>query len=505
MPTARSAAVVAAPLQSAPGHVPIAVFVALLMLGGGLRALGLFGDRCLWIDEAMLALNLVNRTPAQLLEPLDWNQGAPVGFLLAVKGTISALGAAEWSLRLVSFLASLAGMIAFTWVARRTLSPAAAVLAVGLMALSPHLVSYAAECKQYASDAAIAIGLFAVALGLLEGRGGTRRWLALAAAGAGAVWCSHPATFVLGGIGTALLIQAAVARDRMRCRAAALTVGWWLLSFVGCYFLCLKQLGGNKYLTEYWTDHFMPLPPTKIGDAAWVADHLVAFFTMPGGFGGALMPLGGFAAVLGVLGLREFARERWPVALALSLPVGFLLLASGLHKYPFGGRLLLFLIPSAVLLVARGTRAVYEAARDKDRFAAYLVVGVLVLAAVWQTADAIRRPLRYEQLNPVLEQVQSDIRPDDRVYVYYSAVPAFTFYTRDRALPASSVTLGEEHRGDTAGYLSELSSLHGRVWVIHSHPHNHEETAFHTMLDCRGKCERTVKLPGASAWLYILD
>jgi hypothetical protein len=499
------AAVTAAEPAQGPARAPVAALVALVLLGGGLRAGVLFGDRCLWIDESMLALNLVNRTPRQLLDPLDWNQGAPVGFLLAVKGAISALGASEWALRLVPFIASIAGLIGFAWVSRRLLPPYAALLATALFALSPHLVSYSAECKQYASDAAIAVGLLAVALGLLEGKSGFARWFALAAAGAVAVWCSHPAAFILGGIGTALLLRALIERARAGFISAASAVACWLASFGACYLLCLKQLGANKYLTDYWTDHFMPLGP---GAFTWAADHLIAFFTMPGGFGGAtLVPLGGFAAVLALVGLREFARERWPVAVALALPVGFLLLASGLHKYPFGGRLLLFLIPFSVLLVARGAWALFDAAREKNLFAALAVIGLLVGAAGWQTVDMLRHPLRHEQLNPVLEQVRGEVRPIDRVYVYYSAVPAFTFYTREHPLPVppSAVALGEEHHDDPAGYLAELAKFHGRVWVIHSHPHNHEQTALRAMLDCRGRCEREVQLPGAAAWLYVFE
>ena len=54
-----------------------AAIVAFVVLGIALRVVPLVSDRCLWIDEAMLALNLVERTPRQLLQPLDWNQRPP--------------------------------------------------------------------------------------------------------------------------------------------------------------------------------------------------------------------------------------------------------------------------------------------------------------------------------------------------------------------------------------------------------------------------------------------
>jgi hypothetical protein len=483
-------------------RVPVAAFIVLVLLGGGLRLAALLTDRCLWIDESMLALNLVSRSPAQLLEPLDHNQGAPVGFLLTVKASISVFGVSEWSLRLAPFAASLAGLVGFAWVARRLLAPQAALLAVGLFAFSPYLVSYAAECKQYASDAAIAIGLIAAALGLLEGKGGFARWAALAVLGAAAVWCSHPAAFVLGGIGTALWLGALATRDRARFLAASLTIACWLASFGVFYLVSLKDLGGNSYLTDYWSDHFLPLG--SVGMFSWIADHLVAIFTVPGGFGGSLVPLGGLAAALAFIGLREFARDRWPLVVVLVVPVALVLFASAVHKYPFGGRLLLFLVPLAVLAVASGAWAVFDAMWVKNRFAAVTLLTLVAVASAWQTSDVLRRPMRHEQLAPVIDQLRQEFRPGDHVYVYYSAAPAFTFYTRGEPFPAEAVTLGTVHRGNPAGYREELLKLRGRVWVIFSHPHREEETFIRATLGCRGVCERALKAPGAAAWLYRL-
>ncbi|HEY1190607.1 MAG TPA: hypothetical protein VGE74_23440 [Gemmata sp.] len=504
-PIARAVAVVvsAPPPVRAPSWA--ALLVVLVALGGGLRAVALASDRCLWIDEAMLALNLVDRTPRQLFDKLDYNQGAPVGFLLAVKASVSAFGPRAWALRLVPFVASLAGLVAFAVVARRLLPGPGAVLAVGLFAVSPHLISYAGECKQYASDAAIAVGLLALALGQLEGAGGFWRRAVLAVAGAAAVWCSHPAAFVLGGIGTALLARGAVARNWGAVRATGATIAVWLVSFAGCYFLCLKQLDNNAYLTGYWSGHFLALPPKGLGDAAWLVDHLVAFFTAPGGFGGPRVPLGGFAAALALIGLRVFARERWPVALALTVPVALVLLASGLQKYPIGGRLMLFMAPFAVLLVARAGWAVCEALAEKNGFAARVLLVLLVAAPLWESVEVLRKPPRAEQLAPVLDQVRASFRPGDRVFVYYGAVPAFRFYTRPHPFPADSVTLGAEHRADPTAYRSELAGLRGRVWLVVSHRHGDEEARLLAVLDGRGARRAEVRHPGAAAYLYELE
>ena len=71
----------------------------IIAVGAGLRLHLFFANRSLWLDEAMLAINLVRRTPAELLLPLDYAQGAPLGFLYAQKLIIMLAGSSEPSLR----------------------------------------------------------------------------------------------------------------------------------------------------------------------------------------------------------------------------------------------------------------------------------------------------------------------------------------------------------------------------------------------------------------------
>lgn len=129
---------------------------------------------------------------------------------------------------------------------------------------------------------------------------------------------------------------------------------------------------------------------------------------------------------------------------------------------------------------------------------------LLVGAPLWESVELLRKPPRHEELAPVLQTVRGELRPGDRVFVYYGAVPAFSFYTREQPFAAEAVTLGEEHRGDPAAYRAELAKLHGRVWVVVSHRHGDEEAVMRPTLDARGACEREVKRPGAAAYLYRL-
>jgi hypothetical protein len=503
--TARSVVVVTSP-KTAPAPSRRTVSTALLLLvlvGSGLRCAAWMGSRNLWIDESMLALNLVSRGPAELLEPLDWNQGAPVGFLLATKATIAVFGTSEMALRLLPLLGSLAGLIGFARLAPRLMPRSAATIAVFLFSVSPMLLSYSAECKQYATDASIAIGLLAVAVGLLHGEAGFRRWAVLAIAGAFAVWFSHPSAFVLGGIGTPLFLAALVKRDRLRTFAAGATIATWLVSFGLCYVLFLRKLGGNQYLLDYWLGHFLPAP-TSVGNLVWMLDHYFTPFTYPGGMGGTEIRAGGISAGLFLVGIWGFVKSRWEVAAALVLPALFALAASALHKYPFAGRLLLFLAPLMILGVARGAGMLFEAVWTSQPAAAVVLLGILFSAPVLETIQELRRPMRTEQLEPVLEQLRTQVQPTDQVHIYYGALPAYEFYMREKPLPAAHVDRGVEARSNPTEYRDQLKKYRGesRVWIVFSHPHKHEESVIMAYADALGRRVTTIPGNGATAILF---
>src|SRR5215213_3690007 len=76
----------------------------LILMGAILRLRQYLTGRSLWADEAMLALNIVERNFAGMFQPLDYDQGSPIGFLLVEKFFNSILGKSEFALRLFPLL-----------------------------------------------------------------------------------------------------------------------------------------------------------------------------------------------------------------------------------------------------------------------------------------------------------------------------------------------------------------------------------------------------------------
>ena len=170
-------------------------------------------NRSLWMDESYLSLNILHRSFAGLWRALDYHQGAPIGFLLLEKSAVRLWGGSEYALRLFPLLAGIASVFLFYQLANKVLVARAVPVAVGLFAISPSLVYYSSEVKQYSGDTAIAILLY-----WLTVEGSKSEWKfwrsALAAvAGAIAIWFSHSSVFVLAGVGTTIAVALWRRRD----------------------------------------------------------------------------------------------------------------------------------------------------------------------------------------------------------------------------------------------------------------------------------------------------
>jgi hypothetical protein len=492
---------------------PTVALVAAVVVGTGLRLLAFTVDRPLWIDEAMIALNLCDRSVGQMFEPLDRNQTAPVAFLLAGKLCVTVFGPTEHALRLPALVGSLLGLLAFSFAAVRLLPPGAARLAVWLFALSPTVVNYAAEVKQYSTDAAVTAGLLAVAAPLL--RTPTRgRQIALGVCGTLAVWVAHPAVFVLAAIGAVLFVQSLMTKQH---RLTVVLLGMaWLASFAGMYQVNARFGTANTYLADYWADFFMP---RSLGAGPWLVERWVDFFRSAGGFGGEMLPAAGLAAVAAVVGVVMLWRDGRRAEVLVSAGVfAVTLFASLLGKYPFNGRVLLFLTPVGVLMAAHGTAAVAGAVWAKAKLAAVVIVAAMLVSPAAEVVRQLRHPDRAEDVPVVLRHIRERWQPGDRLYVYngntdVGAGPAFEFYTREARFPADAVVLGGEYRKDARGYQAEVNALAatpGRVWVLFSHQHADDEAWVRAYFDAvadRGEQFRDPELgrgPRAAVFAYTI-
>jgi len=493
-------------------HLPPKFVETVICVGVALRLWQYLLNRSLWVDEACLALNIIHRQYSGLLQPLDYHQAAPIGFLFLEKLLVEHWGADEYVLRLLPLLAGFASLFMFYGVARRAISRGAVPIALVLFAISPPLIYYSSELKQYSSDVAIALLLYLLALTAPPSRWNNLRIAALGLIGLTAIWFSHPALFVLAGIGAVFTVILVAERRWTQLARFGVAYAFVLGSMAVCYFAFLRNLARDNDLLDYWASNFMPVPPKSVSDLKWFYDNFFKFFSNPIGL--SFTGLAALAFIVG--GFHLYSRDRVRFWLLL-LPSIFTLLASSLHKYPFGGRLVLFLAPSALLLIGEGAEQVRVVTRRETAVVGYLLVGLLFVDPavyllhhfakphVFVTAPGIVLP---EEIKPVLGYVRGHESPTDLIYIFRDAQSAYEYYDDLTHLHDHNLRLGMAADKNSSNYVADLDRLRGRrVWVVFSHINGVEADAPKYVcfyLDTIGKQLDVFSSPGAVAYLYDL-
>jgi hypothetical protein len=505
---------------------------ALLILAGMiLRIRQYLTGRSLWADEAMLALNIVNRSLASLFQPLDYDQGAPIGFLLVEKLVNAVLGKHEFALRLFPLLVGLTILWLFYLLLKRLTSGPGLLLPLALFAFNPRLIYYSSEVKQYIVDVAVTILLLLIVAPLFSASPRKKDYAWLTVAGLVALWFSHPALFVLAGIGLALMIVTLKRRDDVNLR---LVIGMgilWVLEIAFLYLLILKDLSQNIYMKEYWQGAFLPMPPWS--DPGWFTKSLnenigiqfgipyaiyLVFFLMLVGW--SLMSLRGVvprsaARNDGASKELESISVDQNYAVAFACIVLVTLIASALQIYPVFERMILFLVPIGLILIGKAIEAIYvrlQRYQLPETLLVSLLAGYLLYGPVVTSLQSFLAPKYFEHIRPTMETLRDSWKDGDAMFVSYGSLPAFQFYAPFYDLQSTPYALGrrEDYQNPQA-ILSQLAPYQGqpRMWILLSHVYEkgdfNERDFILNYLDQAGEKKREFRVPGTSVFLYLYD
>jgi hypothetical protein len=486
-------------------------------------------DRSLWIDEVFLALNLLHRSSAELLKPLDYFQGAPAGFLLAERAVVRVLGGGEYALRLIPLAAGVLAVPLFVVLARRLDDPVAQLVSVVCFALSSTLVYYSSQVKPYTVDVLVATALLWLAWPCLSPGCGRRRLVRLAVLGVVAPWLSLASGIMLASIWVVLL-GARLARRRFDELAGVLAVGAvWLASGAAEYALTLRHLRAVRISPTLPDSGYVPHSPA---DGSWYANSVMGLFRTTLG---VPRPLAGAAVLVFLVGCVALWRRNRAVLALLVVPVVMALLAAVAHLYGFGSRFSLFLVPSLVLVIGSGVSALIRVDRRRETLvgvlAAALIAGGIAVLAFKDVASPSN-----EEIKPVLSYISHHRRPGDTIFVDYWAQYAYAYYAHRYGLPVGPVRPAASTRlvdrgenslgypaalrsnpprlliGPNQGYFTGgLRGLDGirrrrRVWLLFSHGRPgaklDEESLYRVALSRSGHLRKKFQAQGADVYLW---
>ena len=436
-----------------------------LCLGVALRFWQWLADGTLWLDEIVLARNILSRSLGELVtQPLAFDQVAPLGFLAAVKLSTLAFGGGERALWLFSLAMGIAGLFLFRHLAERMLRGIAVPLALAMFALGLALIRYSAEVKQYGIDATMTVALTLLAFDLRQRDRTTAGYLAAGLAGLIVIWFSQASAIVMAGLGAALAVMWVIERDRRTLRALLLTVPVWAAGSILAVIIGTRSMtpATRAFMQDFWRGGFMPLPPRPSTAARWLWQQFTSLFGDPWTL---RYPLPWLFALLALIGIMALWRQRRDAALLIAAPIALTMLAATAQQYPFRQRLIVFLVPSALLAAAAGAAWIAEQSRHK--VAAVAIASATLIPPVMALIDA-GMPARVDHYRPIYAYLQANRRPGDAVYVMFLANSSAIFYGPRFGLQRTDYQPGSCSPDNTRVYLRDLDRFRGRprVWIL---------------------------------------
>jgi hypothetical protein len=460
-------------------------------------------------DQAMLGLNIVNRSFAGLIGGLDYQQVAPIGFLWIERAVFEILGMNELAMLLWPTLVSIAALVLFAYWANILLEPTTAAIATGFLATSNFAVRHGVELKPYGGDLFFSLLLFFFAtLYLVQQRD---RWLACLIAVTPLTFViSYPAVLSAGAIWLALVTTI----SRQRKRSAALILVFGIVAALS--FLCLVlPVTTRQYVVQtqavqlsYWQQAFAFPPANPLRFIEWFFwVHTGNMFTYPIE-GNAPWCAGNFA--LFVLGVLCWYRSRRGVFFALLLlPFGTTFLAAAMHRYPYGysARITQHLVPAIILFTSVGLVDLFRRLRllqqEKRRRLAYgITFSALLLLGIGElihTQVIFARGTRPEtQVRHFVRHVAHDLGDN----------PTFIQLDPKEALPLMIHWYVKElNQSILTTPLDQLDLVQrsGPVWVVTTSPGPEQKSASEQLMGRASTLDWVLSIPPGKEKLYKSD
>jgi hypothetical protein len=439
----------------------------IICFGVLLRVLQYAANRSLWLDEALIARNIFDREFLGLFKTLDYNQAAPIGFLILTKTSVYFFGNNEYALRLVPLMSAIAGLILFYRLLTKYCSPHVSFIALFLFSLGGPLIYYSSEVKPYSGDVAIALAIYLMASQMVEKDLNAGRIVFYSFLGALFLIFSFPSVFVLLGVACSLTFCIMSKKEPSKAWRFFIVFLLWGLTFVGEYQFVLTKLKDNKALFYFWQAEksFMPLLPLSFTELSWYPTKWIEVFKNPGG-----LHFAGVGAFIGLLGGFHLFRNRPILFFGFAFPIVFAMLASSINYYPFSSRMLLYSSPALICFVSEGISSIIKKKKIILTFLGLAVSFLLFIHPVYFAIYHIVAPRKHQEIKPLMEYVRNNFQHNDTIYVYHPFQHAFIYYAAKYGLENKNPIFGCIPNSDWSNVTEELHRLRGnnRVWMIFS-------------------------------------
>ncbi|MCY7310934.1 MAG: hypothetical protein LH619_09155 [Chitinophagaceae bacterium] len=431
----------------------------------------------MWFDELTCALNVRDHSFYQLAtQSLDYNQIAPVGFLLLEKLSTVIIGVNDHAYRLFPLIFSLISLLLFLNISKQLFKGIALFSVFTLCVGSVSLWFYGGEAKQYSGD--ITASLFIVWSALQLMKPDLKKltvWL-IAIGGFILILCSLPAIVI------APLVLAVVFTSLLKKHINLSKQSFYLIAFVWGI-ACLLVALYAKYIisttvqadmSNYWSRGFIPL--NNIGEGlSWILSGLkkelnfFLTFWMQDVYP-SIKFISVVLLILSVPGIIYLGKKYKSLVLILFTPLITALLLSIFRVLPFDSRVAVYATWPLVISGIAGIQALQKwiprlfPSAVTTALSLAIALPILLITIFSKTE---RPPFNAQPTQLVLHELKKQWQHGDILFVYFKTRHALNFYGAKEGFTAYRV--GGNYN-TIEPHLRQLDSLKGnkRVWFIFS-------------------------------------
>lgn len=406
------------------------LLIIIIMFGIFLRLKTLIPNPSMWHDESALAWNIINKDYSQLFGPLRFLQMAPPLFLVSTKFLVELfhvsdkIGMCDFVLRLIPFICGILSIGVFYSICKELFKAKKAVLIdLFLFCINKILIDYSFEFKPYSVDVLVSLFLVLFFMKVDLNKIDLKKFILSAVGLALSVWFSFTSVFVLAA-GFLNLIARNFKKENIK-KIFILILPLFISMLLYFRLFVLNVQGNGHGLAGFWDNNFVSM---NLSNFFSLFVQNLSYFFYP-----AKLLL--FIVILLVYGIILFYKSRENrginfVNIAL-LTFVFLVVASMLHIYPFSQRLIIFLIPFFIILMAK-------CADNKEiKLKSFIVAVMILMVSFPQLNFAIKnlKSQKFYQSNKgdfsreMMQYVVKNIKPDDIIFVNNGSIADFSYYS----------------------------------------------------------------------------
>ncbi len=479
------------------------VFVfAILALGILLRVLVYLQNRNLFIDEANVARNLFERGYLELLAPLNYEQYAAPLFLWCLKTCAQFFGYSEYALRLFPLLAGIAALYTAFLLFTHFVSYKAIWYPLFYLATFFVFIRYSSELKQYGSDMLMTNCLILLSLKTdIEKLSAPKFILILGLAGSLAIWLSMPVVFILFSVGVYYFVTLLQRKNYTKLIPLFTVALIWVAQFLVYYITILKKQANSDYLQNYHAGFFInALPHSKLEFLHnWylIRDQIISI-------GGGTFLAWVFHSILMIWGAVYLLRHKSKQAILILMPLGTTYVASAFHQYAFVERLMLFIMPLMMVLMACGLQQLL----NLNLWPVHIIVAILALinCSNHNNISLAYKPMQFEELTSELDFVKKQGIAGNELYVHHGARPAFIYYTQVHPDSYKWKDFENAHLvWWDVNYDTLIEHIHGRSAFIFTSISEDEKNGFKDKLSHQMKLDTAMDISWCRKYAFIFS